>query len=244
MKVFTNIDNIFSIYQINSKYISMIKDRIIQLLEHKDIPKENFYVKIGMTSASFRGKAKDSPLNSNAIANILSEIPDVSERWLLTGEGDMMKEQVTIHHHPPYNEPMSNDFINLYDIDVAANLKTLLQNKGQNIIGLISIPDMPICDGAIRVRGDSMYPILKSGDIVVYKEVQHLDSLIYGEMYLVDFTLNGDYYLVVKYVRRSDQPNHVRLVSYNTNHDPLDIPLSGIRAIALIKASIRLNTMI
>lgn len=68
----------------------MIKDRIIQLIEYKRIPKEEFYVKIGMTSASFRGNAKNTPLNSNAIENILSEIPDVNSEWLLTGKGEML----------------------------------------------------------------------------------------------------------------------------------------------------------
>lgn len=68
----------------------MIKERIIQLIEYKGIPKESFYVSIGMTSASFRGKAKETPLNSIAIENILSKIPDVNPLWLLTGEGEMI----------------------------------------------------------------------------------------------------------------------------------------------------------
>lgn len=69
----------------------MIKERIIKLIEYKGIPKEEFYVKIGMTSASFRGNARNTPLNSNAIENILSEIPDVNSEWLLTGNGEMLK---------------------------------------------------------------------------------------------------------------------------------------------------------
>ena len=79
----------------------MIKERIIQLIEYKGIAKENFYVKIGMTSASFRGKAKESPLNSNAIENILSEIPDVNIEWLLTGKGSMLKQPEEPARVPP-----------------------------------------------------------------------------------------------------------------------------------------------
>lgn len=70
----------------------MIKDRIIQLLETKGVAKESFYVKIGMTSASFRGNAKKTPLNSNAIENILSLIPDANPDWLLTGKGPMFRD--------------------------------------------------------------------------------------------------------------------------------------------------------
>lgn len=72
----------------------MIKERIIQLLEYKGIPKEDFYVKIGMTSASFRGKSRLSTLNSTAIENILSEIPDVNPLWIITGEGEMLKSDI------------------------------------------------------------------------------------------------------------------------------------------------------
>jgi predicted RNase H-like nuclease (RuvC/YqgF family) len=69
----------------------MIKDRIIQIIEYKKISKEIFFTKIGMTSANFRGKAKETPINSTAIENILSEIPDVNPEWLLTGKGKMLR---------------------------------------------------------------------------------------------------------------------------------------------------------
>lgn len=71
----------------------MIKERIIELIELKGIPKEKFYLQIGMTSANFRGKAKERPLNSNTIENIISVIPDVNIEWLLTGKGEKLKSK-------------------------------------------------------------------------------------------------------------------------------------------------------
>lgn len=229
----------------------MIKERIIQLIEYKCIPKEDFYVKIGMTSASFRGKARLTPINSTAIENILSAIPDANPEWLLTGNGSMLKSETENNikvqriHTPPYNEKNHESIVvPLYNIDAAANLRTIFDNKHQNIIDTIRIPDLPKCDGAIYIRGDSMYPLLKSGDIVIYKEISDFDSLIFGEMYLIDFTINNDDFLVVKFVKRSNIAGHVQLVSYNVHHDPIDIPVQGcIRAMALIKASVRINTM-
>ena len=42
-----------------------------------------------MSYGSFTGQAKkNTPLNSNAIANILCIVPDVNLHWLLTGIGD------------------------------------------------------------------------------------------------------------------------------------------------------------
>ncbi|NVK52415.1 MAG: hypothetical protein HWD85_05730 [Flavobacteriaceae bacterium] len=62
-----------------------IKDRVVAIAESQDISKEEFFKSIGMTSASFRGKAKGTPLNSNAIVNIITKYPEVDLYWLLNG---------------------------------------------------------------------------------------------------------------------------------------------------------------
>lgn len=53
--------------KINNNDGSMIKDRMIEFIDSKSIVKERFYEMIGMTSANFRGRARTSPINSNAI---------------------------------------------------------------------------------------------------------------------------------------------------------------------------------
>ena len=65
-----------------------IKGRILYIAEIKWFGKKNFCEKIGMSYGSFTGQAKNTPLNSNAIANILCIVPDVNLHWLLTGIGD------------------------------------------------------------------------------------------------------------------------------------------------------------
>ena len=39
--------------------------------------------------ACLRGKEKETTINSDAIVNILSNIPEINLYWLLTGEGKM-----------------------------------------------------------------------------------------------------------------------------------------------------------
>ena len=93
---------------------------------------------------------------------------------------------------------------------------------------------IPKCDGGLRIVGDSMYPLLKSGDIVFYKQVHDImHSIIWGEMYLIS----------VKYLQKSDIPDHIVLVSYNEHHKPMEIHINRIRALAFIKASLRLNSL-
>ncbi|MEG2666230.1 MAG: hypothetical protein RSA02_04355 [Bacteroidales bacterium] len=61
------------------------------MIETKNIKKETFFKKIGITSSNFRGEACNTPLNSTTIANIIAEIPDVNPEWLLTGSGEMLR---------------------------------------------------------------------------------------------------------------------------------------------------------
>lgn len=176
---------------------------------------------------------------------------EINTDWLITGRGSMTKSDkmkepdIQIIHKPVYTEALiGNQEVFLYDIYAAANLKTLFLNKNQNILGKLSIPDIPKCDGAVYIRGDSMYPLLKSGDIIAYKEIKNIENILYGEMYLISFEIEGDEFLTVKYVNKSEFDGYLKLVSYNPHHDPKDIPLESVNAIGLVKLSIRKNTMI
>ena len=153
--------------------------------------------------------------------------------------------QIQILHHPKVaDKVIEQQSIPVYDVEAAANLKTVFDNKTQNILGEITMPNIPRCDGAIYVRGDSMYPLLKSGDIVGYKEIFNFENVIYGEMYIVAYDIEGDEYVCVKYVNHSERDGYIKLVSYNPHHDPKDIPVERINAMALVKFSIRMNTII
>lgn len=132
-----------------------------------------------------------------------------------------------------------------YELDATAGLTALFEGSTRQVpVNHLQIPDLPPCDGALYVRGDSMYPLLKSGDIVLYKEIPYTaGSILWGEMYLLSFTLEGEEYITIKYIQRADDDRLVRLVSHNPHHSPKEIPVDSIRALALVKASVRFNTM-
>ena len=185
---------------------------------------------------------------------LLGRLSEVDYNWLLTGKGSPLPQHdycdselasgpVEHLHQSKTPEVLDDRRVPLFDIRAAANLKTLLEDRPQYALGEIVIPNVPSCDGAIYISGDSMYPILKPGDIVGFRCIPDFDAIIYGEMYLVSFLRGGDEYLVVKYVNHSEQPGCIRLVSYNPHHDPMDLPLSSVRSMAIVKFSIRRNMM-
>lgn len=177
---------------------------------------------------------------------------NISAEWLITGKGTMfldvspskeaiIKEQFTLKT----DKKIGVQSVPLYELDATAGLVSLFDTNSRQVpINHLQIPDLPPCDGAVYVRGDSMYPLLKSGDIVLYKEVSnYIDNIMWGEMYLLSFTLDGEDYITIKYIQRSDNDKYIKLVSHNPHHAPKDIPIETIRALALIKASVRFNTM-
>jgi len=149
-------------------------------------------------------------------------------------------------HQPRYTEKKEDtQVVYLYDFKATAGLKALFDNNKQNIIDTIKIPNLPKCDGAIHIMGDSMYPELKSGDIILYKQqLLDINNLLYGEMYILSYNIDGEDYIVVKYIRKSDKGEpFISLGSENPAYAARDIDFRCITALALVKASVRINCM-
>lgn len=236
--------------QENKQEKSPIKRKILTFLSEMGISQYDFYRKTGITRGIL---SQNNGISEENIARFLAVYPQVSAEWLLTGRGNMLREedeqlaQPTIAAQFPLrtDRQVKMQSIPLYELDASAGLVALFNETARQVpVSHLQIPDLPPCDGAIYVRGDSMYPLLKSGDIVLYKEVRNISNgILWGEMYLLSFEIDGDWYIAIKYIQRSDDDRFVRLVSHNPHHSPKDIPLDSIRALALVKASVRFNTL-
>lgn len=144
------------------------------------------------------------------------------------------------------DQMQENQIIPLYNLEATAGLVELFEHYNEKTpMDYLSIPNLPKCDGAVFVTGDSMYPLLKSGDIVIYKMIHNIEEgLFWGEMYLVSISVDGEEYISVKYIQKSESgDDFVKLVSQNAHHQPRDVQKSRIRALAMIKASVRINGM-
>jgi transcriptional regulator with XRE-family HTH domain len=115
----------------------------------------------------------------------------------------------------------------------------------EGMIDFVYIPNMPPCDGAVYITGESMYPLLRSGDMVLFQFTSDLDQgIFYGEMYLVSFFIGKQEFTALKFIQPSDLgAAYLKLVSHNQHFGSKDIPRKAVRALALVKASIRLNSM-
>lgn len=231
----------------------MISERVGQYIDKKGISYYAFENSLGASRGSISKAVKEGKsIGSNVLETIMSIYTDINPNWLLTGQGDMfmgddeflINREVATFQLKTDNS-LDNQQIPLYDIEAVAGLVPLFSGKAnQTPIDYISIPRLPKCDGAVYVTGDSMYPLLKSGDIVLYKEVTDIkNEIFWGEMYLLSLDMSGEEYITVKYIQKSDFEGCVRLVSQNKHHQDKDVEFHKIKALALVKASVRINAM-
>lgn len=220
-----------------------VKERINQFIDYKGIKINSFETSIGVSKSYWNNTQK---VSAEVVGEILRVYSELSAEWIMTGQGDMLKQE-PVHIYPAkYTEKIQAEgSIRLYDLEASANLHTLFLRRDENILGEINVPNVPVCDGAVYVKGDSMYPLLKSGDIIAYKIIKpEVQNIFYGEMYLLSIDMDGDEYLTVKYVNRSDCGEEwIRLDSFNKYYEPKDFPLASVRAMALVKLSISVHTM-
>lgn len=227
----------------------MIKDRILKISDYSGLTKELFFSKIGMTTANFRGKAKETPINSTAIENILSVFPEINPEWLITGNGPMLKNtsvesiksikkdnQENIIPAKP-TSPSDPKGIPLIPTYAMAGFFTgdiqVLEYECERFI----IPTFKGADFLIPVKGASMEPKYSSGDLVACKKMAIDTFFQWNKVYVLD-TEQGP---LIKRINEGAKKDTLLICSENPQYPPFELKRSLINNIALVVGVIRLE---
>lgn len=184
---------------------------------------------------SYRNKVSD-----DLVSELLRVFPDINKVWLLTGEGEMLKDNKKSDISDISSE--RKNLIPFYDnvATVGGHL-----NMSADVDTPHSVPTEYIDTGdwfreataAIRHYEDSMdeYP---SGCILALKEVKDRRLVVPGR----DYVIETDEYRVTKRVQLGKDDEHI--IAYSTNketypdgklvHEPFPIPKKAIRHISLV----------
>ena len=201
-----------------------LKDRIIQFIGYKGLSIQAFEYKANLSNGAV-SKMGDGTRRST-LDKISNTFPELNTNWLLTGEGEMLKED---------DAKRERGIIRYHEnLEASAGNVGMFDDGREGDGPVMRIPGFEDCTDAINVWGDSMYPVLKSGEIVILREWK--ESFVdYGKIYLV-VTRNGN--RMIKYLKPSEKEGMVRCVSENPDHPPFDVPMEDIARLFLVKGHI------
>mgnify|MGYP003303741984 CR=1 FL=1 len=203
-----------------------INQRIAHVIKDSGKTLNAFAKAIGIAQTSLRDCVKEGaePKHSTLI-KIIQGNPSLSPEWLLTGEGDMLKSTAT----PTYEQ--KRDTIKYFpNIIGSMGGMGFLDDPKEHSIELV-LPGFNGCKYAINAYGDSMHPVIKSGQIVLLQEWKER-FIDWGKIYLV-VTKNG--YRAIKYVVPSENDNTILCKSENENNPPFEVEKEEIYKMFLVK---------
>lgn len=209
----------------------MILDRIKLYIDTKDISIAAFEKSVGMSNASFSKSLKNNgAIGTDKLENILSIYSDISPEWLLTGQGDMLKEEpsLSVSMNPQEGTPY-------YDVDFLGGFD--LQENSQAMVPALNIV-ANICPRAemwCNITGHSMEPTISHGDIIALHKCS-VEDIQYGEVYAVVL----DTFRTVKILRKSSTPGMLKFVPVNKEEfDEQEFSISRILQVYEVVGSIR-----
>lgn len=209
----------------------MILDRIKLYIDTKGISIAAFEKSVGMSNASFSKSLKNNgAIGTDKLENILSIYSDISPEWLLTGQGDMLKEEpsLSVSMNPQKGTPY-------YDVDFLGGFD--LQENSQAMVPALNIV-ANICPRAemwCNITGHSMEPTISHGDIIALHKCS-VEDIQYGEVYAVVL----DTFRTVKILRKSSTPGMLKFVPVNKEEfDEQEFSISRILQVYEVVGSIR-----
>lgn len=209
------------------------------LKEKKVSDKRDFATKLGISASMITEISKGrSSVGTSAIQNIVLQF-NINANWLLTGEGEMLQgengRKVETAHQVPEG---SDEGIPLLPISAMAGAftgeVTVMEYECERYV----IPAFKGADFMIRVTGDSMFPTYRSGDLVACQRVP-LEDLFFqwNKVYVLD-TVQGP---LIKRIKRGTDPDHILIVSDNTDYDPYEITRNQFNGVALVRGIVRIE---
>lgn len=210
-----------------------VKERIKKYIAFKKISAREFCARINVSSAFISSMVNS--MQPDKIERITLQFPDLNISWLLTGEGEMISgvDNTSVKKENTKSIEEKEHIIRYYDIEASAGGVFMYNDQRENHRNLI-IPGFNDCDIALNVWGDSMEPVLKSGEIAAMREWKE-PFIDWGKIYLV-VTTTG--YRMIKYLKKGDNKDEVICESANPAHDPFTIRISDISKLYQIKGCI------
>ena len=208
-----------------NKYVMEIKERFDSFIRYKGLSRRKFQNAIGVSNSYIQNISKG--ISNDVLNRISIQYPELNTNWLLTGIGEMLQsaerneKSISVPQTAVSTKQRKGALI--YDIDATCGLSGRdIEFTDEKVIGSIDAPEINPDSKIIFATGDSMLPLIASGDRVVIRKIESWDYFNYGQVYLI---ITNEYRLI-KRVRRhpKDSDNLILLRSENPDYDDIDLP--------------------
>ena len=215
---------------------------ILALIEHySNGNKAQFANFLGITPQGLSTWLKRETFD---IELIFSKCEGLSAQWLLSGEGDMFKnnyqtkcdnfsEKVENSSDQPQISHEIGQGTPYYDVDFIGGFNEILNSQVTVPNCNIIVPGFEKATVWCNVTGHSMEPKINHGDIIALRECT-ISDIQYGEIYAVVL----DTLRTIKILRRGTTPDVLRYVPINPDFDDQEFAVSRIIRVFEVLGSI------
>lgn len=201
-----------------------LNERIKAFATYKGLSIRAFELASGMSNGYVKNIS--SAIGGDKLLNIGKAFPDLNLDWLVFGNGNMILEDTP------------NDGVLAYDTDFSCGNAVMYNDSAASVVGSLSMAEYANATAIVRATGNSMHPLISSGDKVIIKEVENWpENIIYGQIYGVE--TDGDI-RTIKRVRRSTEEGVVILEPINKDeYDNTPIQAAQITKMWLVLGCIK-----
>jgi hypothetical protein len=206
--------------------------RIKEFIDFKGLSNKHFEVKVGFSNGAFASQLKrNRTIGVDKLEKILSVYEDLSPQWVLTGQGNMLKEESN------FNFENRVESIPLIPYDLLSGYDTGIDNLMKEHTIKYKIPEFEQLkvDFMIKVMSDCMAPKYCSGDLLACRKLP-IDSFFqWNKAYIID-TVQGP---LVRKVNKSKIDDSILLGCVNDQYPPFDMKIKEILSLAIICGVVR-----
>lgn len=213
---------------------SIIKQNILQYLNFIGVTPYKFYQETGITRGVL---TQNNGMSEENTTKFLAYYKDVNPEWLLTGKGDMLKDNNIIKSYlKPDKQERQLPLIPIEAIaGFGAGEFTIMEH---DVLEYYKIPEFSSADFLIPVKGSSMQPKYYGGDILACRLITSWDYFQYGVPHVITLRDRGT---VVKRIQKGINDQEYDLISDNEKYQPFTIKRDDLVNIAIVVGVIRVE---
>lgn len=221
------------------------KERIEAFIKYKSLTNKGFEENCGLGNG-FVSKIGDA-IRLSKIELISNTYPELNVIWLKTGVGEMLQSKEREERTVTINQSSISDSAHkgalIYDIDATCGLNGRdIEFADERVVGSIDTPEINPDSKIIFATGDSMLPLIASGDKIVIRRIESWDYFNFGQVYLI---ITSEYRFI-KRVRRhpKDDEKLILLRSENIEYDDIDLPKEEIIHLFIVENILSINNIL